>query len=138
MPSYFAAIYNDEGGYSATFPDLPGCYTQGDTLDELDAMLRDALACFLEVMKEDNDPIPTSRNPQEIVKEIEENDDFDRFAFITLVSIPEKVKRVRVNISLPETDLALIDRAASKFSLDRSSFLAYAAKRVAKEGILES
>jgi predicted RNase H-like HicB family nuclease len=25
---------NENGGYTVTFPDLPGCVTEGDTLDE--------------------------------------------------------------------------------------------------------
>jgi len=32
----------DVGGYSASIPALPGCYTQGETLDEIRANLREA------------------------------------------------------------------------------------------------
>jgi predicted RNase H-like HicB family nuclease len=34
----------DTGGYSACIPALPGCHTQGETLDEVRANLREAAA----------------------------------------------------------------------------------------------
>jgi predicted RNase H-like HicB family nuclease len=37
----------EDGGYWAEVPALPGCYTQGDTLDELRANLRDAVEAIL-------------------------------------------------------------------------------------------
>jgi predicted RNase H-like HicB family nuclease len=35
------------GGYSAEVPALPGCYTQGETLDEVRANLREAIEGWL-------------------------------------------------------------------------------------------
>ena len=35
------------GGYSASIPALPGCHTQGDTLDEVRANLREAAEGWL-------------------------------------------------------------------------------------------
>ena len=37
----------EAGGYSAEVPALPGCYTQGDTLDEVRANLREAAEGWL-------------------------------------------------------------------------------------------
>jgi predicted RNase H-like HicB family nuclease len=31
------------GGFSAEVPALPGCYTQGETIDEVEANLREAI-----------------------------------------------------------------------------------------------
>jgi predicted RNase H-like HicB family nuclease len=39
----------DVGGYSASIPALPGCYTQGETLDEVRANLREAAQGWLAV-----------------------------------------------------------------------------------------
>lgn len=39
----------DAGGYSASIPALPGCHTQGETLDEVRANLREAAAGWLAV-----------------------------------------------------------------------------------------
>jgi predicted RNase H-like HicB family nuclease len=37
----------DNGGYSASIPALPGCFTQGETLDEVRANLREAAEGWL-------------------------------------------------------------------------------------------
>ena len=37
-----------EGGYWAEVPELPGCYTQGETLDETLLNLHEAVGCWLE------------------------------------------------------------------------------------------
>lgn len=39
----------EEGGYWAEVPALPGCITEGDTIDEVMANLQDAIAGWLEV-----------------------------------------------------------------------------------------
>lgn len=45
----------DVGGYSASIPALPGCHTQGETLDEVRANLREAAeGWLLSVAHEDN------------------------------------------------------------------------------------
>ena len=38
----------DEGGFWAEVPSLPGCRTQGDSMDELKANLREAVELYLE------------------------------------------------------------------------------------------
>ena len=45
-----------EGGYWAEVPALPGCVTQGETMAELRANLREAVAATLEVMQERTAP----------------------------------------------------------------------------------
>jgi len=46
------------GGYSITFPDLPGCRSDGATPEEAIENGRDALASWLEVAREFGDQIP--------------------------------------------------------------------------------
>ncbi len=43
----------DAGGYSASIPSLPGCHTQGETLDEIRSNLREAADGWLAVAHED-------------------------------------------------------------------------------------
>lgn len=43
----------DAGGYSASVPALPGCHTQGETLDEVRANLKEAAEGWLAVAHED-------------------------------------------------------------------------------------
>lgn len=37
----------EEGGFTAYVPDLPGCISEGETLEEATAMIRDAMAGYL-------------------------------------------------------------------------------------------
>lgn len=45
--SYPAIFHSDEDGFRAKFPDLPGCHTQGRSLEEVVLMAQDALGLFL-------------------------------------------------------------------------------------------
>ena len=47
----------DDGGYSVTFPDIPGCITQGDTKEEALKMAKEALELTLEEYM-DSRPLP--------------------------------------------------------------------------------
>jgi antitoxin HicB len=49
----------DEGGYTVTVPALPGCVTQGDTLDEAIANAREAIAAHVGGYAKEGEPIPT-------------------------------------------------------------------------------
>ena len=48
MSIYNAIVHEaKEGGYWAEVPELPGCITEADTLDELKEMLKDAISVYL-------------------------------------------------------------------------------------------
>ncbi|HHV56321.1 MAG TPA: type II toxin-antitoxin system HicB family antitoxin [Firmicutes bacterium] len=47
-----------EGGYVAEIPDLPGCLTQGETIEEAINMIQDAKICWLRSALEDGVEIP--------------------------------------------------------------------------------
>lgn len=52
-------IEKDEGGFFvADCPDLQGCHTQGRTLEEAIANIRDAIKLHLKILKEDREEIP--------------------------------------------------------------------------------
>lgn len=46
-------IEKDDEGYYAHCPELPGCQTQGDTLEEVIANLREAADLYLSTLDED-------------------------------------------------------------------------------------
>lgn len=48
----------EDGGYSVSVPALPGCYTQGDDLQDALANAREAIQCHVEALAMDGDPIP--------------------------------------------------------------------------------
>jgi predicted RNase H-like HicB family nuclease len=60
MREFTVFVYEaEEGGYWADVPELPGCASQGETLDELRLNLVDAIEAWLEVRAADgNDAEP--------------------------------------------------------------------------------
>ena len=58
----YPALFTKEsgGGYSVRFPQLDGCFTQGDTMDEAQRMAAEAMALHLFGMEEDGARIPDS------------------------------------------------------------------------------
>lgn len=66
FPALFKAGEEDEQGYTVTFPDLQGCITEGDTLEEAIYMAKDALAGYLLTSEEDGDEIPIASNSKVI------------------------------------------------------------------------
>jgi predicted RNase H-like HicB family nuclease len=53
VQNYAVVIHEDpEGGFWAEVPALPGCYSQGETVDELEHNIREAIAGVLEVLRE--------------------------------------------------------------------------------------
>ena len=55
-PAFFLKEAN--GAFSVRFPQLDGCYTQGNTFEEALCMAEDAMALHLFGMEEDGEPIP--------------------------------------------------------------------------------
>jgi predicted RNase H-like HicB family nuclease len=58
-----------EGGYTVTIPALPGCVTEGDTLQEAREMATDAIKCYCESLLKDGEPLPVDVELPEPVKE---------------------------------------------------------------------
>jgi predicted RNase H-like HicB family nuclease len=68
MYRFSIVIEKAEGNYSAYSPDLPGCIAVGDTLEEVQKNMEEALRFHIEGMLEDNEPIPV---PQSRVQYVE-------------------------------------------------------------------
>lgn len=64
----FPAIFEpgENRGYVVVFPDLPGCITEGATIEEALHMAKDALELYLYGLEEDGDPIPEPTAPDKI------------------------------------------------------------------------
>ncbi|MDA1117126.1 MAG: type II toxin-antitoxin system HicB family antitoxin [Proteobacteria bacterium] len=56
---YAIVIERAEGNYGTYVPDLPGCVTVGDTLEEVRTLIREAIEFHLDGMREDGTPIPS-------------------------------------------------------------------------------
>jgi antitoxin HicB len=57
-----------EGGFSVFVPDLPSVATQGETVEEALDMARDAIEGYLEVMRDEDWPVPTVRRERVAVE----------------------------------------------------------------------
>ncbi|MBP2654987.1 MAG: HicB like antitoxin of bacterial toxin-antitoxin system [Firmicutes bacterium] len=55
---YPAVFEKTATGYSVMFPDLPGCFTVGKTLEEAHTMAREALGLHLWGFEQDGEEIP--------------------------------------------------------------------------------
>jgi antitoxin HicB len=55
----------EEGGYAVEIEDLPGCISQGDTIEEAERMIEEAKQLWLESVYEDGLDIPLPRNEEE-------------------------------------------------------------------------
>ncbi|NOJ72463.1 type II toxin-antitoxin system HicB family antitoxin [Paenibacillus alvei] len=100
-PAVFSPGEPDEGGYTVTFPDLPGCITEGDTIEESLHMAKDALGGHLYLMEEDNDDIPQPSKPYSIQLEAGE--------FVSLIQantdfVRERIRNKAINktVTLPK------------------------------------
>ena len=60
---YGIVIEKANGNYSAYVPDLPGCVATGQTPDEVNANIREAIRFHLDGLREDGLPIP---NPEAV------------------------------------------------------------------------
>ncbi len=127
MSEYIALIHKDpSSAFGASFPDLPGCISAADTLEELRPMIEEALGFHIEGMIEDGEAVPEPSTLDEILK----TEGYTDAVAVMVVKAPEMAEAtVRVNITLPEKTLAQIDRKAAAQGMSRSSFLAQAAKR---------
>ena len=48
----------EEGGYIVSCPALPGCVTQGETVEEALEMVRDAIEGYIESLRKHGEPVP--------------------------------------------------------------------------------
>jgi predicted RNase H-like HicB family nuclease len=55
---YAIVIEQAGNNYSAYVPDLPGCVTTGDTIEEVETNIREAIAFHIDGLREDGLPIP--------------------------------------------------------------------------------
>lgn len=116
---YPAIIERAEHGYSVYFPDLPGCTSAGDTIQQAALSAEEALSGHLAVSIEHGDVIA---DPTDI-DGIAVDPDVIEVARI-LVRGERPGRAVRVQVSIDEGLLARIDRVAK----NRSGFLADAAR----------
>ncbi len=58
MTEYPVVIEGGGDRWSAYVPDLPGCVTAGSSRDEVEQLMREAIALHIESMREQGEPAP--------------------------------------------------------------------------------
>ena len=61
-------IEQAEGNYSAYVPDLPGCVATGDTVEDVEREIREAIRFHVDGLKEDGLPVPAPTSSVEYVE----------------------------------------------------------------------
>ena len=113
---YPAIFHNDDGSYWVEFPDLPGCQSCGDTLEETIDAASDALGLYLYSLKEDGrTPAPPSD-----IKELTA----DESSFVSLVTCDvakyeRNTKAVKKTLTIPQW----LNEEAEKRHINFSSVL---------------
>lgn len=113
----------DRTDYGVTVPDLPGCVSAGDTLEQALANAGEAILGHLEVMVEDGKPVP---EPNSTVPPLGSGQMIG-VVKIDLAELEALRETVRLNISMARRTLERIDEAARLAGTTRSGFLAMAA-----------
>lgn len=123
MTHYIGIVHKDtDSSYGIAFPDLPGCFSAGDDLAELERNAIEAMELFLD--NEDVAAFPAS-DMADIRASLSEA---DRNAMLMAVPFVRSGGRtVRVNFTVDAATLAAIDAAAKRRKLSRSAFLVSAA-----------
>ena len=124
MKTFIGVVDKDEGSaYGIYFPDLPGCFSASDELEDLKRMAIEALGLYFEF-----GDVPEPRSIDEIRTLAAE--DLKNGAFLMAFPYVDLAGRtVRANITMDAGLLSGIDATAKERGLTRSAFLTQVAKR---------
>ena len=126
MRYYTAIIHKDEGSaYGLTFPDLPGAFAAADDWNGIPVAAAEALDLWFEDMP-DVEPasLEEIRKREDVAAELA-----DGAVLMPVPYIPADTAVQRVNITMERGLLRAIDETAKERGMNRSSFLASAARR---------
>lgn len=115
---YTACFYKEEdGGYSVNIPDLLGCCTQGDNLEEALEMAEDAALGWLLTSIENNEEIPVPSDLKDI--KLENENGFKNLLLLDIDKYTEKYgskKSVKKTLSIPNWLNARAEKIGINFS----------------------
>lgn len=122
---YPVVIHKDENSdYGVTFPDLQGCFSAGETIEEALVNAQEAAECHIEGILLDSEPFPVATT----IEKHKNNPDFkDSIWALVEVDLSRlSLKSKRVNITMPERLLNSLDYFAKKHGETRSGLLTQA------------
>ena len=112
----------DQSAYGVVVPDLPGCFSAGDTLEEAIAGAEEAGLAWIEAALDADDPIPPPSSLEAIRAKPEYADWILSVATIDPAALDDTVERV--NITLPRRILRRLDEEARAAGETRSGYIA--------------
>jgi predicted RNase H-like HicB family nuclease len=68
MMRYAVVIEKASNNFSAYVPDLPGCIATGDTVEEVEGLIREAITLHMKSLREDGLPVPSPSSHVEYVE----------------------------------------------------------------------
>ncbi|MBQ6638224.1 MAG: type II toxin-antitoxin system HicB family antitoxin [Lachnospiraceae bacterium] len=95
---YPAIIHKEDDGLWLEFPDLEGCYTDGENLEELMENAEEVLGAFLAVKADYNEDIPKASDINEIAKE---NDTEVTYVSVDVNKYHKDTRAVKKMLSIP-------------------------------------
>lgn len=117
----------EEGTGSTAFgvvvPDLPGCFSAGDTLDEAMANVEEAAAAWIDATLDAGGSVP----PPSSLEEVKARREFKGWTFAVVTIDPALLDdtTTRINVSLPVRVLKRLDaKVRDSGEKDRSSYIA--------------
>ena len=118
---YPACFYKeDDGGYSVVVPDLKGCCTQGDTLEDAIEMAQDAALGWLLLAVEDNETIPQASDISDV--QLEFPNGFKTLLLLDLGMYSQKYgnrKSIKKTLTIP----VWLNETAEKYNINFSQTL---------------
>jgi predicted RNase H-like HicB family nuclease len=127
---YVAVIDKDEdSAFGVWFPDVEGCFSAGETVEEAVANAATALRQHVEVVESAGRSVPPARIVDDVLRDEDVRVSVEAGAVLFAVPLLADAGRtVRINISLDKALVDQIDAAATARGLTRSAFLAQAAR----------
>jgi predicted RNase H-like HicB family nuclease len=127
---YVAVIEKDEdSAFGVWFPDVEGCFSAGETLEEAVANSAAALRQHVEAVESAGRSVPAARAIDNVLLDKDVRASLKAGAVLFAVPLLADAGRtVRINVSLDKGLVDQIDAAAATRGLTRSAFLAQAAR----------
>lgn len=124
---------DEQHAYGVVVPDLPGCFSAGDTLDEAIANVPEAILLHLEALLDADQPLPEPKPLEQLRKDPEYKEWLWAVVDVDLNALSDKAERV--NITLPHRVLRAVDAYVMRHGESRSGFLARAALMAMRDDV---
>lgn len=113
----------DTTAFGVVVPDLPGCFSAGDTLDEAVAGAEEAAAAWIDAALDAGQAVPAPTS----LEAIRRNPDYAGWTFGVVMVDPVLLDDTteRVNITLPRRVLKRLDALARAAGESRSGYIAH-------------